>query len=80
MGGFVGAEVCIKYPECASALVLVSAAGLSTKYLGLSSEFYRRTSVRSFARALNAYATIPEARVETLVRRRRLRRAALRRS
>jgi pimeloyl-ACP methyl ester carboxylesterase len=78
MGGFVGAEVCIKYPERASALVLVSAAGLSTKYLGFSSEFYRRTSVRAFARATNAYATIPEARVETLVRRHRLRRAVLR--
>jgi pimeloyl-ACP methyl ester carboxylesterase len=77
MGGFVGAEVCIKYPERASALVLISAAGLSTKYIGLSSEFYRRKSVRAFARATNAYATIPEARVATMVRRHRLRRAVL---
>jgi pimeloyl-ACP methyl ester carboxylesterase len=77
MGGFVGAEACIQYPDRASALVLVSAAGLSTKYLGLSSEFYRRTSVRAFARTFNAYAAVPEARVATLVGRPRLRRAVL---
>jgi pimeloyl-ACP methyl ester carboxylesterase len=78
MGGFVGAELCIRRPERVSAVVLVSAAGLSTKYLGFSNEFYRRKSVRAFARLTNAYSTIPEARAETLVRRRRLRRAVLR--
>jgi pimeloyl-ACP methyl ester carboxylesterase len=78
MGGFVGAELTVRHPERVSSLVLVSAAGLSTKYLGFSNEFYRRKSVRAFARVFNAYATIPEARAETLVRRRRLRRAVLR--
>jgi pimeloyl-ACP methyl ester carboxylesterase len=78
MGGFVGAELCARFPTRVTALVLVSAAGLSTRYLGFSSEFYRRKSVRAFARLTNAYATIPEARAETLVRRRRLRRAVLR--
>jgi len=77
MGGFVGAQLGVAHPERVSRLVLVSAAGLSTKYLGFSTEFYRRRTVRAFARATNAYATIPEARVETLVRRRRLRRAVL---
>src|SRR4051794_36402022 len=77
MGGFVAAEMCIKHPERTSGLVLVSAAGMSTKYLGFSSEFFRRKSVRAFARATNAYATIPEARVETMVKRHRLRRAVL---
>jgi len=77
MGGFIGAEVCLKHPERASGLALVSAAGMSTKYLGFSSEFFRRKSVRAFARATNAYATIPEARVETMVKRHRLRRAVL---
>jgi pimeloyl-ACP methyl ester carboxylesterase len=78
MGGFVGAELAVKDPPRVDALALVSAAGLSTKYMGFSTEFFRRKSVRAFARATNAYATIPEARLETLVRRRRLRRTVLR--
>jgi len=77
MGGFVGAELAIKFPARVDRLVLVSAAGLSTKYLGLSTEFFRRRSVVAFARATNAYAAIPEAYAETLVRRPRLRRAIL---
>lgn len=77
MGGFVGAELAAKQPDRVTALGLVSAAGLSTKYMGFSAEFFRRRSVRAFARATNAYAAIPEARLETLVRRPRLRRAVL---
>jgi pimeloyl-ACP methyl ester carboxylesterase len=77
MGGFAGAELAIKFPERVERLGLVSAAGLSTKYVGLSSEFFRRRSVGMFARAINAYAAIPEARAHTLVRRRRLRRRVL---
>jgi len=77
MGGFVGAELAVKDPERVDALVLVSAAGLSTKYVGLSDELLRRGWFRAFARAINAYASIPEARLETLVRRPRLRRAVL---
>ena len=77
MGGFVGAELAIKFPQRVERLVLVSAAGLSTKYVGFSSEFFRRRSVGAFARAVNAYAGIPEARAHTLMRRGRLRRAIL---
>ncbi len=77
MGGFVSAQLCVDFPQLTSGLVLVSAAGLSTRYMGLSTEFFRRKSVRAFARATNGYAGVPEARAETLVRRPRLRRAVL---
>jgi pimeloyl-ACP methyl ester carboxylesterase len=77
MGGFAAAELAIKAPPRVERLALVSAAGLATKYLGLSTEFFRRRTVVGFARAVNAYATVPEARAETLVRRPRLRRRVL---
>lgn len=77
MGGFVGAEVALKFPDRVERLVLVSAAGLATKYIGLSTELLRRRSVVALARAVNAYAGLPEARAKTLVCRPRLRRALL---
>jgi pimeloyl-ACP methyl ester carboxylesterase len=77
MGGFVAAELAIKFPQRVERLVLVSAAGLTTKYIGASSEFFRRRSVGAFARVVNAYAGIPEARAQTLMRRGRLRRGIL---
>ena len=77
MGGFVGAQICVDFPDRVSGLVLVSAAGLSTRYMGMSTDFFRRKSVRAFARATNGYAAVPEARAQTLVRRPRLRRAVL---
>jgi pimeloyl-ACP methyl ester carboxylesterase len=77
MGGFAAAELAIKSPPRVERLVLVSAAGLATKYIGLSTEFFRRSSAIAFARAVNAYAAVPEARAETLVRRPRLRRRVL---
>lgn len=76
-GAFISAELAVKDPGRVEALVLVTAAGLSTKYVGLSEELLRRGWFRAFARAVNAYASIPEARVETLVRRPRLRAAVL---
>jgi pimeloyl-ACP methyl ester carboxylesterase len=78
MGGFVSAELAVKDSGRVEGLVLVTAAGLSTKYVGFSEELLRRGWFRAFARAVNAYAGIPEARLETLVRRPRLRRAVLR--
>ena len=44
MGGFAAAELAIKFPPRVERLVLVSAAGLATKYLGLSAELFRRRS------------------------------------
>lgn len=78
LGGFVGAELSLKFPDRAAGLVLVSAAGLADKYIGLPATLLRRKSVVAFARATNAYARIPDARLETMVRRPRLRRALLR--
>jgi pimeloyl-ACP methyl ester carboxylesterase len=77
MGGFAAAELAIKFPPRVERLVLVSAAGLATKYLGLSTEFFRRRSYIAVTRAINLYAGIPEARAETLVRRPNLRRRVL---
>jgi pimeloyl-ACP methyl ester carboxylesterase len=77
MGGFVAAEMAVKDPDRVEALVLVTAAGLSTKYLQFSDELLRRGWFRAFARAVNAYARIPDARVKTMVRRPRLRRLVL---
>ncbi len=77
MGGFAAAELAIKFPPRVERLVLVSAAGLATKYLGLSTEFFRRRSYAALVRAINLYAGVPEARAETLVRRPRLRRKVL---
>ena len=77
MGGFAAAELAIKFPPRVERLVLVSAAGLATKYLGLSTEFMRRRSYVALTRVINLYAGIPEARAETLVRRPRLRRKVL---
>jgi pimeloyl-ACP methyl ester carboxylesterase len=77
MGGFVSAELAIKFETRVTRLVLVSAAGLSTKYVGVPSHVWRRRWVVAFARAVNAYARIPDARAETLLRRPRLRRGIL---
>lgn len=41
MGGFVGAELAVKDRDRVEGLALVSAAGLSTKYIGLSAELLR---------------------------------------
>ena len=77
LGGFVGAEVALKFPTRVQRLVLVAAAGLATEYVGLSTELLRRRSVAALARTINAYASFPEARAETLMCRPRLRRALL---
>ena len=77
MGGFAAAELAIKFPPRVERLGLVSAAGLATKYIGLSTEFFRRRSYAWLVRGINLYAGIPEARAETLVRRPRLRRKVL---
>src|SRR5438105_10998499 len=62
MGGFAAGELAIKFPPRVERLVLVSAAGLATKYLGLSTEFFRPRSSVCIARAVNVYDAIPYAR------------------
>jgi pimeloyl-ACP methyl ester carboxylesterase len=70
MGGFVGAELALSYPTRVEKLVLVSAAGLSTEYL-------LREPLLALARVWAAVTTRAGARADPVIRRRRLRRAAL---
>ena len=74
MGGFIAAEVAIQFPARVERLVLVSAAGLSI-------EFQRNDHVlrvlRRVERRLTAWGGWLASRSDTLVRRRRTRRALL---
>jgi pimeloyl-ACP methyl ester carboxylesterase len=70
MGGFVGAELAISQPTSVSKLVLVSAAGLSTEY-------YRSQPILVGARLWTFATARASARVDSIVRRKRLRRLAL---
>jgi pimeloyl-ACP methyl ester carboxylesterase len=74
MGGFIAAEVAIQFPARVERLVLVSAAGLSI-------EFQRNDHVlrvlRRVERRLTAWGGWLASRSDTLVRRRRPRRALL---
>jgi len=70
MGGFVGAELALRFPTRVEKLVLVSAAGLSTEYV-------RREPVLAFARMWAALTTRAGARADAIIRRPRLRRVAL---
>jgi pimeloyl-ACP methyl ester carboxylesterase len=70
MGGFVGAELGINFARRVERLVLVSAAGLSI-------EHQRREPLLTLARAWAATTTRAAARADSVVKRPRLRRAAL---
>jgi pimeloyl-ACP methyl ester carboxylesterase len=70
MGGFVGAEMGINFSTRVERLVLVSAAGLSIEY-------QRREPLLTFARLWAVTTTRASARTDLVVKRPRLRRAAL---
>jgi pimeloyl-ACP methyl ester carboxylesterase len=70
MGGFVGAELGLSFPTRVRKLVLVSAVGLSIEYI-------RREPLIALARAWALAATRAGARSDAMIRRPRLRRAAL---
>jgi pimeloyl-ACP methyl ester carboxylesterase len=70
MGGFVGAELALKFPTRVDKLVLVSAAGLSTEYV-------RREPVLATARAWAALITRAGSQADSIILRPRLRRIAL---
>jgi pimeloyl-ACP methyl ester carboxylesterase len=74
MGGFIGAEVAIQFPARVERLVLVSAAGLSIEYQ--RNEHVLRL-LRRTERRLTAWGGWLASRSDTLVRRRRTRRALL---
>jgi pimeloyl-ACP methyl ester carboxylesterase len=70
MGGFVGAELAVRFPTRVSKLVLVAAAGLSTEYLA-------REPLLVGARAFMVLTARGGLRGNNMVRRPRLRRIAL---
>ena len=70
MGGFVGAELALRFPTRVSKLVLVSAAGLSTEYV-------KREPVLATARAWAALMTRLGSQSDSVLRRPRARRLAL---
>ncbi|HEY7074944.1 MAG TPA: alpha/beta hydrolase [Solirubrobacteraceae bacterium] len=70
LGGFVAAELAIAFPTRVEKLVLVSAVGLSIEYT-------QREPLLALARAWAMAATRAGARSEAMIRRPRLRRAAL---
>ena len=70
MGGFVAAELAISFPTRVKRLVLVSAVGLSLEY-------QRREPLLTLARVWASAATRVGVRSEAVLRRPRLRRAAL---
>ncbi len=72
MGGFVGAELAIRAPQRVERLALVSAAGVATRYIGLSLNVMDRYSERVLGR-MGRWLTPVPARTRTIARRRRLR-------
>jgi pimeloyl-ACP methyl ester carboxylesterase len=77
LGGFIAAQVAISHPTRVGRLVLVTAAGVSDRYIGLPSKLLARNAVARFERLLNSRGTIPKSQARMIVTRPRLRRAAL---
>jgi len=73
MGGFVGAELAIRFPPRVERLVLVSAAGVASKYIGFPLAVMDRYSERVL-RPVGRWLTPVPSRTERMTRRRRLRR------
>jgi len=70
MGGFIGAEMAISYPQRVERLVLTAAAGISSANL-------HRTPTLTVARMTTAFGTFTAARAPEIVTRPRLRHVAL---
>jgi len=75
MGGFIGAELAISFPQRVERLVLVSAAGLSTYNEPRAAR--ATPALRRLDRVLAATAAWVASKSDTVTRRPRLRRAAL---
>jgi pimeloyl-ACP methyl ester carboxylesterase len=75
MGGFVGAELAISAPQRVERLVLVSAAGVATRYIGMPIQLMDRYSELVLGRAGRWLTPVPS-RTASLARRRRLRHIA----
>lgn len=77
MGGFVAAELAIRFPQRVERLVLVSAAGLAGRYIGLPTELIAHPSGVAIGRVLFGLGGVPDGLATGLARRRGGRRLAL---
>lgn len=77
MGGFVAAELAIQAPHLVEKLVLVAAAGMASKYIGLPTEFIRHPTAVAGGRVIFGLLGMPEAQARTLAARPRGRRLTL---
>ncbi|MCW3013238.1 MAG: alpha/beta hydrolase fold protein [Solirubrobacterales bacterium] len=76
MGGFVAAELAIRIPQRVERLVLVAAAGMSGRYIGLPTEFIAHPGGAAAGRVLFGLGGVPDGLARTLARRRNGRRLA----
>jgi pimeloyl-ACP methyl ester carboxylesterase len=77
MGGFIAAELAIRFPQRVSSLVLVSAAGVATRYMYTPARLMERSGYERFLATIGPWTRISHRRASRLVRRPRLRAAAL---
>ncbi len=75
LGGFVAAELAIRSPQRVERLVLVAAAGMSSHYVGLPTEFIRHPGPAAGARVLFQFLGVPDFLAREASLRRRSRRA-----
>jgi pimeloyl-ACP methyl ester carboxylesterase len=78
MGGFVAAETAIQSPARVERLVLVAAAGMAAKYIGLPTELIRNPGAAAGGRVLFSLLGLPEPQARRIAARPRGRRAVLR--
>jgi pimeloyl-ACP methyl ester carboxylesterase len=77
MGGFVAAELAIRFPQRVERLVLVAAAGLAGRYIGLPTELIAHPGGVAVGRVLFGLGGVPDGLANALARRRNGRQLAL---
>lgn len=77
MGGFAAAELAISFPQRVERLVLIGAAGMSGRYVGLPTELIRNPGGVALGRVLFGLGGVPDAQARGLARRPRGRKLAL---
>jgi pimeloyl-ACP methyl ester carboxylesterase len=78
MGGFVSAELAISFPQRVERLVLIAAAGLAGRYIGLPTALLGNPRVATAVSLMFVYSGMPRRRARQIARRPGLRRAYLR--
>ncbi len=77
MGGFVAAELAIRFPQRVERLVLVAAAGMAGRYIGLPTELIAHPTGAAAGRVIFGLGGVPDGLATALARRRNGRRLAL---